>query len=215
MIQEMLSEVPKEMPFAVGGDGFHVPRCSQKMPGTGWMRGLNTAKFRPGIQRGQRFVEGSWLTPMVNGYSRAIPLRCLPAFTLKAVACKETEPQTEVQAGLTFLSWTRQQMDEAGRTEQMLLTLNDGSYDTLNFWSKLPDRTIGVVRSARNRCLYALPDGNAHGNRKYGEKAPAPHLWLKQRKGFTHQDVGCVARPVPCAIGWKAPLSGMVCPMCL
>ena len=96
MLGEALTEVPAAEPFMVGEDGFHVPRSSQTMPGSGWMRGLRTAKFKPGIQRGQRFVEGSWFTPMVNGYSRAIPIRSLPAFTVKSVACEGTEPQTEV-----------------------------------------------------------------------------------------------------------------------
>lgn len=189
MLGEALTEVPVTDPFMVGEDGFHVPRSSQTMPGTGWMRGLRTAKFKPGIQRGQRFVEGSWFTPMVNGYSRAIPIRSLPAFTVKSIACEGTEPQTEVDAGLTFLKWTRQQMDEAGRQEQTLVTLNDGSYDTIQFWSELPERTIGIVRTARNRCLYELPPADAHGNRKYGEKAPAPYTWLQKRKGFSFQDV--------------------------
>lgn len=188
MVREMVSEVAQQEPFVVGVDGFHVPRSSQKMPGTGWMRGLNTAKFKPGIQRGQRFVEGSWLTPRVNGYSRAIPIRCLSAFTAKSIPSAQ-EPRTEVEAGLMFLNWTRTQMDEAGRQAQPLLTLNDGRYDTLNFWSGLPDRTIAVVRTARNRALYDLPAADAHGNCKYGEKAPAPHAWLKKRKGFTYQHV--------------------------
>ena len=188
MVSEMLSEVTEAEPFVVGADGFHVPRCSQKMPGTGWMRGLNTAKFKPGIQRGQRFVEGSWFTPMVNGYSRAIPIRCLSAFTEKAIASGEGA-RTEVTAGLTFLQWTRQQMDKQGRKEQTLLTLNDGRYDTLQFWRELPERTIGVVRTAKNRCLYQLPAEDAHGNRKYGDKAPNPGAWLRKRKGFSYQDV--------------------------
>lgn len=189
MLSEMLDEVDETEPFVVGVDGFHVPRCSQKMPGTGWMRGLNTAPFKPGIQRGQRFVEGSWLTPMVNGYSRAIPIRCLSAFTVKSVPCKEEAPRTEVKAGLTFLHWTREQMDAAGRENQMLFTLNDGNYDTLEFWPGLPERTVAVVRTARNRCLYELPPADAHGNRKYGDKAPAPHEWLKKRKGFQYRDI--------------------------
>lgn len=188
MMQEMLTEVAEVEPFVVGADGFHVPRCSQTMPGTGWMRGLNTAKFKPGIQRGQRFVEGSWFTPIVNGYSRAIPIRCLSAFTEKAVASAEGS-RTEVTAGVTFLKWTRQQMDEMGREGQTLLTLNDGRFDTLEFWRELPQRTIGLVRTAKNRCLYELPAEDAHGNRKYGEKAPNPGSWLRQRKGFTYQDV--------------------------
>lgn len=189
MLAEMLAEVDEGEPFVVGVDGFHVPRCSQKMAGTGWMRGLKTARFKPGIQRGQRFVEGSWLTPRVNGYSRAIPVRCLSAFTVKSVPSEKDKPRTEVKAGLTFLQWTREQMDAAGRQEQSWLTLNDGRYDTLEFWPGLPERTVGVVRTARNRCLYELPAADAHGNCKYGDKAPAPHVWLKKRQGFKYQDV--------------------------
>jgi hypothetical protein len=189
LLHEVLKAVPTEVPFVVGADGFHVPRCSRSMPGTGWMRGLKTAKFQPGIERGQRFVEGSWLTPMVDGYSRAIPLRCLPAFTAKSVPNAAHAPRTEVEAGLAFLHWTREQMDVAGRSQQPLVTLHDGSYDTLAFWPGLPERTVAIVRTARNRCLYALPQADAHGNRRYGEKAPAPHLFLKPRKGFSYQDV--------------------------
>lgn len=188
LLKEMIAEVAEEEPFVVGEDGFPVPRCSLKMPGSGWMQGLKTAKFKPGIQRGQRFVEGSWLPRMENGYSRAIPIRCLSAFTTKSVA-SEDGPRTEVEAGLSILHWTRAQLDKAGRSGQMLMTLNDGSYDTLQFWSGLPERTVGVVRTARNRCLYELPAEDAHGNRKYGEKAPAPHTWLQKRKGFQRQDV--------------------------
>jgi hypothetical protein len=189
MVTEMLSEVPVTEPFVVGGDGFHVPRTSQTMPGTGWMRGLGTAKFKPGIQRGQRYFEASWLTPMVNGYSYAIPIRCLSAFTMKSVPCEGEAPRTEVGAGLTFLKWLREEMDQMGRSDQMLVTLNDGSYDTLDFWPGLPEGTVGIVRTARNRCLYELPPEDAHGNRKYGEKAPAPHEWLRKRKPFIHQEI--------------------------
>jgi hypothetical protein len=81
MVQEMIQEVAVGEPFTIEINGFHVPRSSQKMPGTGWMSGMNTARFRPGLQRGQRYVEGSWLTPLADGYSRAIPIRCMTAFT--------------------------------------------------------------------------------------------------------------------------------------
>jgi hypothetical protein len=183
MLKEMLAEVPVSTPFVVGVDGFHVPRCSLTMPGTGWMRGLRTAKFKPGIQRGQRFVEGSWLTPVVNGFSRAIPLRCLSAFPAKAVASADAA-RTEVAAGIVFLEWVRQGMDVAGRQAQWLVSLHDGSYDTLDFWRTLPVRTIAITRTACNRALYALPAADAHGNCQYGEKALAPKAWLKDRKGF-------------------------------
>lgn len=189
MLEEMLKEVEEDEPFVVGGDGFHVPRCSQTMPGSGWMRGLSTAKWRPGIQRGQRYVEESWLTPMKNGFSRAIPIRCLPAFTEKSVECDGEAPRTEVKTGLVILTWTRAVMDGLGRTTQPLVSLYDGSYDTIDFWSGLPERTVAIVRSARNRCLYKMPSEDAHGNCKYGDKADAPHVWLKNRKGFKRHEV--------------------------
>jgi hypothetical protein len=188
MLGEMLCEAPEEAPFVVGVDAFPVPRESQTMPGTGWARGLRTAKFRPGIQRVQRFVEVSWLPTMDDGYSRAIPLRTLPAFTAKSVPCEE-EPRTEVKAGLEILEWTRKQMDKKERSEQLLMALGDGNYDTLDFWQGLPERTIALARTARNRALYHLPPKDGHGNRKYGEKAPAPCEWLRKRKGFCYQDI--------------------------
>jgi hypothetical protein len=194
MVGEMVKEVAASEPFVVGVDGFHVARCSETMPGSGWMRGLQTAKFKPGIQRGQRFVEMSWLTPLEEGYSRAIPIRCLPAFTAKAVAA-EQPPQSEVAAGLQLLHWVRGQLDEAGRQEQLLMCLEDGSYDTLEHWQKLPERTVAVVRTARNRALYELPPADAHGNRKYGAKAPTPQQWLQQRRGFQVQEVRVRGKP--------------------
>jgi len=102
-------------------------------------------------------VHGAWLTPLEAGYSRAIPLRFLPAFPPKAKPAP-VAPQREWEAGLAFLSWTRQELDEAGRPEQLLLTLADGAYDTLNFWRGLPARTVLAVRTARNRRLYDLPE---------------------------------------------------------
>jgi hypothetical protein len=126
---------------------------------------------------------------VLKGYSRAIPLRCVSAFTAKSVACEGEAPRTEVAAGLTIVQWTRQQMDEAERSEQLLLVLGDGSYDTLDFWAGLPERSVAVVRTARNRALYHLPASDAHGNCKYGEKAPAPQHWLQVRAGFCKQEV--------------------------
>lgn len=188
LVKRMTQETVIQKPFVIGIDGFHVPRCSLKMPGTAWMRGLRTAAFRPGIQRGQRFVEGSWLPAMHQGFTRAIPLRCLPAFTRKSAPANES-PQTEVVAGLQIIKWCRQKLDQFGRQEQGLLILADGSYDTLDFWRGLPQNCLALVRTARNRCLYHLPPAGSHGNRLYGEKAVAPHSYLKKRKAFKHAKI--------------------------
>jgi hypothetical protein len=65
-----------------------------KIPGTAWLPALFTAPFQKGLQRLQRFVDLAWLTLMENGYSRAIPLLWLPAFTQKAFL-RSTEAKKE------------------------------------------------------------------------------------------------------------------------
>lgn len=57
-----------------------------------------------------RFVHAAWLTALENGYSRAVPLRCLPGLSAKSPTCAE--------------------LDATGRTDQLLLSLADGAYDT-------------------------------------------------------------------------------------
>src|SRR5512133_1134383 len=81
---ETLKEVPENEPYVVGMDGVQIPRSSLRMPGTSWLKAPRTPVFKVGIHRAQRFVHGAWLTPMEDGYSRAIPLRFLPAFPSKA-----------------------------------------------------------------------------------------------------------------------------------
>ena len=45
---------------------------------------LRTPPFMVGIHAAQRWFNGSWLIPQENGYSRAVPLRWMPAFTEKS-----------------------------------------------------------------------------------------------------------------------------------
>ena len=60
----------------------------------------------------------------------------------------------------------------------------DGGYDTLNLWKALPDDIILMVRSAKNRALWLLPDADARANRKYGERAPTPQTLWQARRGW-------------------------------
>ena len=133
------------------------------MPGTSWLKAPRTPVFKAAIHRAQRFVHGSWLTLMEAGYSRAIPLRFLPAFPLKAKPA-DVPPRREWEAGLAFLHWVRQGLDKAGREKQLLLNLTDGSFDVLDFWRDLPEWTVLAVRTARNRRLYLLV-GKTHRSR--------------------------------------------------
>ena len=144
-----------------------------------------TPVFGRGIHRAQRFVHGCWFTSMENGYSRAIPLRFLPAFPEKAVkaaaaSCKEWE------AAVDFVRWVRRAMDEV-RPGQRILWLADGSYDTVELWKAVPERVVAAIRTATNRVLYAyLPPAERRGRRKYGERMPTPDEWMQQWRKGTH-----------------------------
>jgi hypothetical protein len=184
--RETIEHTSEEEPYVVGVDGVQIPRSSLKMPGTSWLKAPRTPVFKVGIHRAQRFLHGSWLTPMEAGYSRAIPLRFLPAFPPKAKPAN-VPAQTEGEAGLSFLHWTRQGLDEEGRQQQIILTLADGSFDTLNFWRTLPERTVLAVRSARNRRLYYLPEKRDGPGRPASYGALAPHPWEWLHKGIAWQ----------------------------
>lgn len=185
MFQESLQHVPLEQPYVIGADGVQVPRSSRKMPGSGWLKALGTAAFKPGIHRAQRFLNLSWLVPLEEGYSRAIPLGWLPAFTEKAVPSL-APAQKEWQAGLAGICWVREQLDRSERKDQVLLALVDGSFErAVDFWKGLPERTVVLGRTARNRLLYELPVYSGVGRPPlYGPKAKYPYEWFKERKGW-------------------------------
>jgi hypothetical protein len=134
-----------------------------------------------GIHAGQRWFNGSWLVPAEKGYSRAIPLRWLPAFTEKSQP-QTVAPCKEWPACVQFLQWVRQQFVAHQRPKQALLMVGDGHYDNLNLWRSLPQEVTLLARSAKNRVLYQLPDATMHGNHKYGERAPTPQtIWTTNR----------------------------------
>ena len=82
--RETLPHTAPDEPYVVGVDGVQIPRSSLKLAGTSWLKAPRTPVFKVGIHRAQRFVHGAWLTPLEAGYSRAVPLRFLPAFPPKA-----------------------------------------------------------------------------------------------------------------------------------
>lgn len=173
-------------PYTIGIDTTQVPRSSLKMPGTSWLKAGGTAPFKPGIHRAQRFLNLSWLVPQEEGFSRAIPLKWLPAFPEKAVAAAQAHHK-DWEAGLKAIGWVREGLDRANRAGQNLLVLVDGGFEkVVAFWRGLPERTILLGRSARNRALFELPAQYSGTGRpaEYGEKAKKPAEWLKEKKGW-------------------------------
>jgi len=87
---------------------------------------------------------------------------------------------------LQFVQWVRTQLDALGRQFQTILLLVDGSFDKPELWCGLPAHVIMLARTAKNRCLYALPGSYAGrgAQRKYGPMAPKPQAWLQERQGW-------------------------------
>ena len=123
------------------------------------------------------------MLPTENGYSRALPLRWLTAFTPKS-APRATAPRKEWEAARDFLVWVRAQLAAHGRLEQWVLMVADGRYDNLDLWRALPAGVVLLARSAKNRAIYWLPGATEHRNRKYGERAPTPQAFWGQRTGW-------------------------------
>jgi hypothetical protein len=182
LVAESLRHVAADEVYVVAGDATQTPRSSRKMEGAWWLRNLRTPPFMVGIHAAQRWFNGSWLLPQENGYSRAVPLRWLPAFTEKSQP-QTVEPLKEWQASVQFLTWLRQQFIAHQRAEQAILFVGDGHYDNLKLWQQLPPGVTLLARSAKNRVLYHLPDDTMHGNRKYGARAATPQeVWRTNRR---------------------------------
>lgn len=181
LLGETLEHSPVNEPYCVAVDSTTIHRSSLKMPGTSWLQDSRFSAFRPGLHRAQRFLHGAWLTPLQNGFSRAIPLRFLPAFPPKAIPAEEPA-RREWQAGLDFLKWVRATLDTLGRRQQWVLALVDGGFEVLDLWRGLPERVILLARTARNRRLFWLPNPPSHPGpgrpSSYGEPAPHPAEWL-------------------------------------
>jgi len=183
MVEETLRHVGPEELYVVGGDGTQAPRCGTHIEGVGWLKNPRTPPFKPGIHRAQRWFNGSWLMPAENGYSRAMPLRWLPAFPPKARR-QITEPSKEWEAAVQFLTWLLAQLTRLGRAAQVVLMVADGSYEALDLWRNLPAGVVLLARSAKNRALYQMPPADAHGNRRYGERALTPQAFWRSHKGW-------------------------------
>jgi hypothetical protein len=195
-VRETLAQIPAQGPYVVTVDGVHLPRCSRTMPGTAWLKNPRTPVWKPGIHRAQRFLHLAALLPRWRGYSRALPLRWVPAFPPKAVP-GVAAPQKEWEAARTQLHWLRAELAAAGRAEQELLALGDGSFDVVDLWATLPERTTLLARTARNRALYDLPPAGAHRNRRYGARAKRPDGWLAERGGWQRTTVCVRGRDLP------------------
>jgi len=199
LLRQTLDLAPADGPYLVAVDGTTIPRRSRTMPGTGWLRAAGTAPFNRGLARYQRFVDLCWRPlPSPAGYSRAVPLRWLPAFTPKAVPAAGHPPCPEWTAGLAALGWVRRELDALGRSAQRLVVVADATYATVELWKRLPAGVVLLARCAKNRALFTLPTPPAPGQkgrtRLYGAQAPHPGDWLAEQAGWRQAAVAVRGR---------------------
>lgn len=202
-----LAHVAPEEVYVVAGDATQTPRSSRKLEGAGWLRNLRTPAFMRGIHAAQRWFHGAWLTPTEAGYSRAVPLRWMPAFTAKSKP-RAHAPCTEWEAALAFLCWLREQLDAAGRVAQPVLMVGDGHYDNLNLWRDLPAGMLLLARSARNRVLYQLPGPQTGRGRRrqYGARTLTPQQVWQQAQGWRKLDLTIRGRVRHLQVKVKGPV---------
>jgi hypothetical protein len=113
-LHQTLAQIPADAPYVAVVDGVHLPRASQRMPGMSWLKCPRTPPFKPGIRCARRCVHLAALPPRWQGYSRALPVRCVPAFPPTAVPGAATL-HSEWDAARAELCWLRTQLDTSGR----------------------------------------------------------------------------------------------------
>jgi hypothetical protein len=191
-VTQTLADVPADAPYCVGLDGVQIPRSSQRLPGSSWLKAPRTPPWRVGIHRAQRFVHLAWLVPSaIHGYRRAIPLRLESAFPAKAARAPRAPveaPRREWEAGRDALSWLRDALDAAGRSAQRILAVADSAYSPAALWTRLPHDTVLITRCAKNRALFRLPAPHTGRGRprRYGQRAPTPQGWLHRPGHWQH-----------------------------
>ena len=206
LVRQTLAEIPAAGPYVVAVDGVQVPRWSLRMPGTSWLKAPRTPRWKPGIHRAQRFFHLAALLPITRqGYSRALPLRWVPAFPPKAVPGR-TAPRTEAQAACAECAWLRRQLDAAGRADQALLAVGDGSYDAAELWTHAAARARRCWPAAPRTgpCSACRSPRRGHGA---GRRASTASARRPRRTGCTSGSAGstpssrCAGGRSRCATG--------------
>jgi hypothetical protein len=114
LLGECLKHIGAEEVLVLGGDGTQTPRTSARMEGVGYLLNPRTPPFHRGIHLGQRWFHGALFLPAEQGYSRAVPLRFMPAFTQKATRTI-TQPRSEGAAAQDYLKWIQTHLQSRGR----------------------------------------------------------------------------------------------------
>lgn len=191
-LQRSAAESLGDDPLVATVDSTWIDRAGSKFRHLGATSAHGLKAFGFWTPAAQRIVIGSLLTPVIHGYSRAIPVSAQPAFGRPT---KEESPAKgkrasmrgdpswycqEWEAGLTVI----QQIAES--TGRQVLAVLDGAYMAAGFLRRLPESCLAMVCVPKHTSLYELPedsDGRS-SPRHYGKPAPTPAEWLEKPDGW-------------------------------
>jgi len=180
---------------AVAWDDTAVPRSGKKIASAQWMRDSMGPPFHVNLIWGQRFLQGSVLTPHYESDQKSSP-RAIPvsfqevtavkkpgkgASAEKLASYKEAKKKHNLSvAAVKKFTRMRKDFDERGMEKTILLHTVDGSYLNRTTLAYDFERALLVGRARKNAKLcYPAPEG---GRRVYGTYKFTPERVGKDKR---------------------------------
>lgn len=194
----------EQMPIYAHMDDTNTRKRGRKVAGASWQRDPLGPPFHTNFIWGQRFIQLSISLPEKSGpsQSRAIPVdfhHCPPVKKPKKsdapAAWQDYRKKQKMaklsQVGCDRLKLLRDNLNNEGARDRVLITSVDGSYTNETVVKQLPENVILIGRVRKDCCLYTLPDTTRKGvgrNRVYGDQLPTPEQ-IRQSDDYPWQEV--------------------------
>ena len=180
---------------AVAWDDTAVPRSGKRIPGAQWMRDSTGPPFHVNLIWGQRFLQGSVLTPLYEQDRQSSP-RAIPVAFKEVTPVKKPAKNASVElwasykeakkkynlsvAAVEQFEKMRRDFDARGMEQTILLHTVDGSYLNRTTLAYDFERAVLLGRARKNaRLCHPAPKG---GRRIYGKYKFTPERVGKDRR---------------------------------
>ncbi len=198
IIRNTVAQVDEDH-ITIGYDDTLVKKTGKKIKGSGWARDPLGPKFNTNFVWGMRYLQSSILLPLYNKEEtscRGIPVQFeqLPKFKKP----RKNAPQEDHEkykklikqynsstAFVKNLRYLRQEIDNAGAKNKLLISVVDGSYCNQTCLTANIDRTVIVGRTRKNSRLYFK---STESRRFYNPESFTPEE-VRQSKEYTYQNM--------------------------